>query len=176
MATLKVPVSANDHCQGSAQAKVILVEFGDYQCPYCGEAHWMVKNLQQHFRDDLLFVFRNFPLTTAHPQAMGAAITAEYAGSRGFFWEAHDELYENQDRLGMPLFRAIALKHSLSVEELYLAMQDGTYAPKIRSDFNGGVRSGVNGTPAFYIDGLRYDGVPEFTAMSHIIELSIARG
>ncbi|MCS5517353.1 thioredoxin domain-containing protein [Pseudomonas qingdaonensis] len=114
MATLKVPVSADDHRQGSAHAKVTLVEFGDYECPYCGEAYWMVKNLQQHFRDDLLFVFRNFPLTTAHPHALGAAVTAEYAGSRGFFWEAHDGLYENQDRLGLPLYRAIVLKHGLS--------------------------------------------------------------
>ena len=176
MATLKVPVSASDHRQGSAHAKVTLVEFGDYQCPYCGEAYWMVKNLQQHFRDDLLFVFRNFPLTTAHPHAMAAAVTAEFAGSRGFFWEAHDELYENQDRLGLPLFRAIALKHGLSDEELYLAMQDGTYVPKIKSDFNGGVRSGVNGTPAFYIDGLRYDGAPEFTEMRQVIELLLVRG
>ena len=76
MATLKVPVSANDHRQGSAHAKVTLVEFGDYECPYCGEAYWMVKNLQQHFRDDLQFVFRNFPLTTAHPHAMAAAVTS----------------------------------------------------------------------------------------------------
>ncbi|CAI8778891.1 Thioredoxin domain-containing protein [Pseudomonas sp. IT-347P] len=176
MATLKVPVSANDHRQGSAHAKVTLVEFGDYECPYCGEAYWMVKNLQQHFRDDLLFVFRNFPLTTAHPHALGAAVTAEYAGSRGFFWEGHDELYENQDRLGLPLYRAIVLKHGLSSEELDVAMREDTYIPKIQSDFNGGVRSGVNGTPAFYFDGLRYDGVPEFNEMSQIIELLLVRG
>ncbi|KIF60406.1 DsbA family protein [Pseudomonas fluorescens] len=173
MASLKVPVSANDHRQGSAHAKVTLVEFGDYECPYCGLAYWVVKNLQQRFHNDLLFVFRNFPLTTAHPHAMGAAVTAEYAGSRGLFWEAHDELYENQDRLGMPLFRAIALKHGLSSEELYVALQEGTYLAKIKSDFNGGVRSGVNGTPAFYIDGLRYDGVPEFAEMSQMIERSL---
>lgn len=136
----------------------------------------MVKNLQQHFRDDLQFVFRNFPLTTAHPHAMAAAVTAEYAGSRGFFWEAHDELYENQDRLGPPLYRAIVLKHGLSSEELDVAMREDTYIPKIQSDFNGGVRSGVNGTPAFYIDGLRYDGAPEFTEMSQLIELLLVRG
>ncbi|ANI54744.1 DSBA oxidoreductase [Pseudomonas sp. DR 5-09] len=73
----------------------------------------------------------------------------------------------------MPLFRAIALKHGLSSEELYVALQEGTYLAKIKSDFNGGVRSGVNGTPAFYIDGLRYDGVPEFAEMSQMIELSL---
>ena len=173
MANLKVPVSANDHRQGSAHATVTLVEFGDYECPYCGEAYWVVKKLQQLFRNDLLFVFRNFPLTTAHPHALSAAITAEYAGSRGFFWEAHDELYENQDRLGLPLYRAIVLKHGVSNDELDLALQSEAYIPKIQSDFNGGVRSGVNGTPAFYIDGLRFDGVPEFTVMSRMIELSI---
>ncbi|MBU0938742.1 MAG: DsbA family protein [Gammaproteobacteria bacterium] len=176
MATLKVPVSDNDHRQGSAHAKVTLVEFGDYECPYCGLAYWVVKKLQQHFLEDLQFVFRNFPLTTAHPHALGAAVTAEYAGSRGFFWEAHDELYEHQDRLGLPLFRAIVQKHGLSSEELVLSMQDDIYLPKIQSDFNGGERSGVNGTPAFYIDGLRYDGVPELAEMSRMIERSLVRG
>ena len=85
-------------------------------------------------------------------------------------------MYENQDRLGLPLYRAIVLKHGLPKEEFDLAMQEDTYIPKIQADFNGGVRSGVNGTPAFYIDGLRYDGVPEFTEMSQMIELSLVRG
>lgn len=176
MATLKVPVTANDHRQGMAHAKVTLVEYGDYECPYCGLAYWVVKKLQQHFGEDLLLVFRNFPLTTAHPHALGAAVTAEYAGSRGFFWEAHDELYENQDRLGVPLYGAIAQRHGLSSDELVVAMQTDIYLPKIQSDFNGGLRSGVNGTPAFYIDGLRYDGPPEVTEMSRAIELSSMRG
>ncbi|MBA5983668.1 DsbA family protein, partial [Pseudomonas sp. MD195_PC81_125] len=87
-----------------------------------------------------------------------------------------DELYENQDRLGLPLYRAIVLKHGLSREEFDLAMQEDTYIPKIQADFNGGVRSGVNGTPAFYIDGIRYDGVPEFIGMSQMIELLLVRG
>lgn len=176
MATLKVPVSANDHRQGSAHATVTLVEFGDYECPYCGLAYWVVKKLQQQLGEDLLLVFRNFPLTTAHPHALGAAVTAEFAGSRGLFWEAHDELYENQDRLGLALYGAIALKHRLSSDELVLAIQNDTYLPKIQSDFNGGVRSGVNGTPAFYIDGIRYDGPPEFPEMIRAIELSMRRG
>lgn len=174
MVNLKVLVSDSDHRQGSAQPRVTLVEFGDYECPYCGEAYWVVKQLQRHFQEDLQFVFRNFPLTKVHPHAMNAALTAEIAGSRGFFWEAHDELYENQRHLSLPLFERIVLKHGISSEAFNLALKDETYISKIKADFNGGVRSGVNGTPSFYIDGLRYDGSPTFAEMCTAIEHVLA--
>lgn len=174
MTDLKVVVSDNDHRQGSAEFRVTLVEFGDYECPYCGEAYWVVKQLQQHFQHDLQFVFRNFPLAKVHPHAMSAAITAEFAGSHGFFWEVHDELYENQSRLGVSLFERIVQKHGLSNEALRLAQGEETYISKIKADFNGGVRSGVNGTPSFYIDGLRFDGPPDFAGLRKAIEFVLA--
>lgn len=176
MANLKIPVSDIDHRQGNPTSKVSLVEYGDYECPYCGEAYWLVKKLQEHFQEDLQFVFRNFPLTKAHPHAMNAAITAEFVGHHGFYWEAHDVLYENQHQLGLSLFKNIALKHGLSGEELDSALQNDTYISRIKSDFNGGVRSGVNGTPSFYIDGKRYDGPPEYEEMRKAIQFAIGSG
>jgi protein-disulfide isomerase len=105
MSLLKVPVSLNDHIQGDENALVTLVEYGDYECPYCGRAYPVVKAVQKHFGPQLMFVFRNFPLTQIHPLAEPAAEAAEFAGSRGRFWEMHDGIYENQERLSLPLLR-----------------------------------------------------------------------
>src|SRR2546423_12240032 len=98
-ARLTLPVSQRDHQQGPETAPVTLVEYGDYECPYCGEAHPIVKELQRRLGDRLRFVFRNFPLTNAHPHAEHAAETAEAAGAQGKFWEMHDYLYEHQRAL-----------------------------------------------------------------------------
>src|SRR5438105_10467607 len=108
MAELKVPVNENDHVQGKEDAPVTLVEYGDYECPYCGRAYYVIKRVQDHFGDDLRFVFRNFPLVEVHPLAEPAAETAEFAGAHGRFWEMHDGIYENQDRLGIPLLFELA--------------------------------------------------------------------
>jgi protein-disulfide isomerase len=137
---------------------VTLVEYGDYECPHCGLAHPIVKLVRAHFGDKLEFVFRHFPLSQAHPNAESAAEAAEYAGAHGRFWEMHDGIYENQDRLGLPLLFALAGGLGLSESGLRNALVNGEYEPKVRSDFLGGVRSGVNGTPTFFINGQRHDG------------------
>ena len=175
MTTLKIPVGPQDHAQGDATAPVTLVEYGDYQCPYCGAAHPEVKQLQQRFGKDLRFVFRNFPIAELHPHAISAATTAEFAATNGHFWEAHDALYENQQQLGMPLYAALATGLGLPTTELLIAIESGAFEPKIRSDFNGGVRSGVNGTPSFFINGTRFDG-PDFEDMANMIGEAIAVG
>jgi protein-disulfide isomerase len=162
MSTLKAPVTPHDHVRGPANAPVTLVEYGDYECPHCGAAHPIVDLVQEHFGPRLRFVFRHFPLSQVHPNAESAAESAEFAGAHGRFWEMHDGLYENQDRLGLPLLFALAEALGLSELELRAALVNGTYAGKVRSDFLGGVRSGVNGTPAFFINGLRHDGTYAF--------------
>ena len=108
MATLKVPVTQRDHIRGPANAPVTLVEYGDYECPYCGLAHPIVNAVQAHFPQQLRFVFRHFPLNQAHPNAEAAAETAEFAAAHGQFWEMHDAIYDNQDQLGLPLLFALA--------------------------------------------------------------------
>jgi protein-disulfide isomerase len=162
MTKLKTPVSAEDHVQGPGDADVTLVEYGDYECPHCGHAYPMVKRIQKRFGDRLRFVFRNFPLTQAHPHAEAAAETAEFAATYGKFWEMHDLLFESQERLGRDLFLELAARLELSVPALNQVLEDRRFETRVRADFSGGVRSGVNGTPTFFINGIRNDGPSEF--------------
>ena len=165
MATLKVPVAAEDHAQGPEGADVTLVEYGDYECPYCGQAYPIVQQAQKQFAKRLRFVFRNFPLSEMHPHAEAAAEVAEFAGAQGKFWEMHDKLYENQGRLGEALYLDLAEKLKLSTTALRQALEQRTFEARVRADFNGGVRSGVNGTPTFFINGHRHDGSFDFETL-----------
>src|SRR5271156_6656510 len=146
-AKMKPPVGANDHVQGTANAPVTLVEYGDYQCPYCGEAYPIVKALQERLGKQVRFVFRNFPLSTMHPHAEHAAEAAEAAGAHGKFWEMHDALYENQEDLDCGALVEYAAAVALEPSRFAGEMAKQTYAARVREDFMSGVRSGVNGTP-----------------------------
>jgi protein-disulfide isomerase len=173
MNTLKAPVTPRDHIRGPANAPVTLVEYGDYECAHCGAAHPIVNIVLEHFGPRLRFVFRHFPLNQVHPNAESAAESAEFAGAHGQFWEMHDGIYENQGRLGLPLLFALAEALGLSEYDLRAALLNGTYAPKVKSDFLGGVRSGVNGTPSFLINGLRHDGTYAFDDLVAAVELQL---
>jgi protein-disulfide isomerase len=157
MTTLKVPVTNEDHAQGPENADVTLVEYGDYECPHCGHAYPIVQQVQKHFGKRLRFVFRNFPLSEMHPHAKAAAEVAEFAGADGKFWEMHDGLFENQNRLGEALFLKLGEELKLSATAMRDALTQGIFEARVRADFNGGVRSGVNGTPTFFINGHRHD-------------------
>jgi protein-disulfide isomerase len=152
-----------------------MVEYGDYKCPFCARVHPVIKRILKHFGDDLCFAFRHFPLTQVHPDAQSAAETAEFAGAYGRFSQMHDRLYENQPKLGVPLFFTLAAALGLHQEELRQVLAAGLYAPKIRSDFIGGVRSGVNGTPTFFIAGRRYDGPHELAYLVAAIDAALAQ-
>jgi protein-disulfide isomerase len=171
MGTLRVPVTQHDHIKGAANAPVTLVEYGDYECPHCGAAHPIVNLVLQHFGPKLRFIFRHFPLTQVHPNAEPAAESAEFAGAHGRFWEMHDGIYENQDRLSPPLLFALARALGLSELELRNALMSEKYAPKVKADFLGGVRSGVNGTPLFFINGRQHQGTYAFEDLVASIEL-----
>jgi protein-disulfide isomerase len=175
MATLKTPVTPEDHIQGPENAAATFVEYGDYECPHCGTAYPIVKRVQKHFGKRLRFVFRNFPLSEIHPHAESAAETAEFAGAHGKFWEMHEGLFENQVRLGLPLYVELSEELSLSPEELEGALKDGTYRDRVRADFSSGVRSGVNGTPTFFINGKRHDGSFDYESLVLAIEQAIGR-
>ena len=170
MSKLSVPVGSEDHRQGDLDAAFTLVEYGDYECPSCGQAYPIVKRLQKHFGKRLLFVFRNFPLSQMHPHAESAAETAEFAGAHDKFWEMHDLLYENQDRLGDRLLEELTQKVHLDPAQLREALETREFQPRVRADFAGGVRSGVNGTPTFFIDGIRHDGPYDFDTLVDAIE------
>jgi len=162
MNKLTVPVSAGDHVQGSNDAQVTLVEYGDYECPYCGEAHPIVKRLQRKMGGDLRFVFRNFPLTEIHPHALAAAQAAEAAAQQSRFWEMHDMVYANQDTLEDRDLIAFARKLKLDSERFRRDLSSNEVTTKLQEDFSSGIRSGVNGTPTFYINGIRHDGSYEY--------------
>jgi protein-disulfide isomerase len=170
MSTLKTPVSAADHIQGDETAPVTLVEYGDYQCPYCGQAYPIVKRVQKHFGKRLRFVFRNFPLIEMHPEAEFAAETAEFAGAHGKFWETHDFLYENQKRLGGELYAEVAKQINVAPADLRAALEKREFAQRVRTDFSSGVRSGVNGTPTFFINGQRHDASFDYETLVAAID------
>jgi protein-disulfide isomerase len=172
MSKLSIAVNADDHIQGDLTAECSLVEYGDYQCPYCGAAYPIVKRLQKHFGKRLSFVFRNFPLAQMHPWAEPAAEVAEFAGAHGKFWEMHDLLFENQQSLSDALFVNLADKLDLSTSQLQTAIANHTYRARVQADFAGGARSGVNGTPTFFVNGLRHNGPPDFDSLSEAIELA----
>lgn len=155
---LTPPIGAQDHAAGPAGAPVTLVEYGDYECPYCGMAYPVVKRVQSALGNQLRFVFRNFPLAEAHPHARLAAQAAEAAGAQGRFWEMHDMLFENQSALEPADIVGYAQSVGLDLKRFEQDMEAGTYAKKVRDDFRSGVRSGVNGTPTFFVNGERYDG------------------
>jgi len=138
MSTLQVPVTDADYIEGDPDAPVTLVEYADYECPYCGAAYSVIKRVQKHFGKRLRFVFRNFPLTQIHPEAENAAEIAEFAGAHGRFWEMHDALFENQEALGPALYVSLAKTLGLSAEALEEALEHRTFRPKIRSDFMAG--------------------------------------
>jgi protein-disulfide isomerase len=154
---LTLPVGERDHIQGPATAAVVLVEYGDYQCPYCGQAYPILIDLQEQVGDRMRLVFRNFPLSTQHPHAQHAAEAAEAAGAQGKFWEMHDTLYENQGHLDDAALLRYAVEIGLDVERFNRELKDHTFAVRVNEDFQSGIRSGVNGTPTFFINGVRHD-------------------
>jgi len=157
-AKLSVPVTKADHIAGGAAALVTLIEYGDYQCPFCGQAYPIVQAIQRQLGPRLRFVFRNFPLTNAHPFAAAAAEAAEAAAVQGKFWEMHDLLYENQANLGPQLLAEAAANLSLDVPLFLGDLKARKYKERVRRDCMGGVRSGVNGTPGFFVNDARFEG------------------
>ncbi len=174
IATLTQPVSPRDHAEGPAGAPVILVEYGDYQCPYCGAAYPVVKRLQKTLGKKLRFVFRNFPLTEAHPYALIAAEAAEAAALQGKFWEMHDLLFERQTFLDPDNIPLWAERIGLNLEQLGNDIGQGVPGKRIKEDRQSGIRSGVNGTPTFFINGTRYDGTPDYDSLLTAMESELA--
>jgi protein-disulfide isomerase len=155
---LKLPDPERDHFQGTNDAPIALLEYGDYECPFCGEVQPIVREIQRRLGDDLCFAFRHFPLTNVHPHAEHAAEAAEAAAEQGSFWVMHETLFANQDALDDEALAEYAAALGLNEMRLMQEVISGAHARRIREDFKSGVRAGVNGTPCFFINGRRYDG------------------
>lgn len=167
--SLTIPVGPDDHVQGAAGAPVTLVEYGDFECSYCGAAHPVIKAAQAHMGERLRFVFRNFPLTQIHRHAGAAAAIAEAAGAAGVFWSMHDMLFENQRHLHDSELIGYAAKLGIAEADAIAALE-GRFNARIQASFMGGVRGGVNGTPTLFINGERYDGPREVEPLVSALE------
>ena len=165
LALLLRPMPGRDHIQGPVDAPLTLLEYGDYQCPHCGAAYPVVKQVQERLGNRLCFAFRNFPLVNAHPNAEHAAEAAEAAGSQGAFWEMHDLLFENQGSLQDEDLARYAAALNLDVRRLASEVLASAHAPRIEEDFRSGARGGVNGTPTFFVNNVRFEGFPDVEAL-----------
>jgi protein-disulfide isomerase len=155
---LQPPVSAHDHVRGSRSAVVSLVEYGDFECPYCRAAVDIVNELQKALGDQLSFAFRHFPMRDVHPHAQHAAEVSEAAAARGHFWQLHDRLFAAQDGLDdQSLIRYVG-EMDLDADTVAQELDSHTFAREIEEEVHSGIASGVTGTPTFFIDGMRYDG------------------
>jgi protein-disulfide isomerase len=155
---LRIAVNYDDHIQGDLSAAIVLVEYGDFQCPHCGNAYSIIKKIQKEFGPGLAFVFRHFPMTEVHFYARQAAIAAEAAGLQDKFWAMHDIIYENQDKLSTAGLSNFAKKIGLNMDRYKRDIHDENLEIKVDTAFEGGARSGVNFTPTFFLNGTRFEG------------------
>ena len=155
---LTVPVSGRDHVRGDLAARLTLLEYGDYECPYCRAAHPVVKEVERRLEGQLCFAFRNFPIVNAHPHALRAAEAAEAAGAQSRFWPMHDRLFESTTLLDDDTLVRHAVQIGLDARRFVADLSAHRYLDRIREDMSSGARSGVNGTPTFFVNGIRHDG------------------
>jgi len=172
-------VKDNSHMTAGKSAKVTVVEFGDYQCPACGAAHPVIKQVLEAYRNnkDVNFVFRNFPLPQ-HKNARLAAEAAEASGAQGKFWEMHDALYEHQnewsdsdDALGM--FAGYARQIGIDADKMAQEVEKNAFEDTIQSDINDGNTAGVNSTPTFFINGEMQVGIPSIESFKAAIDAKL---
>ncbi len=171
---LTEPISERDHIQGSVTAAVTVVEYGDFECPYCAEAYIVVKEIQRQLDSQLCFVFRHFPLTNVHPHARHAAEAAEEAGAQGKFWEMHNRLFEHQDRLDDEGLEQQAVALNLDRERFQEDMKHHVYAHRVQEDVESGRHSRVSGTPSFFINGMLHDDTYKLEVLLPAIKAAIA--
>jgi len=174
-ATLDPPVEpGRDHVRGSDDAAVTLVEYGDFQCPYCGEAYPVVRELQERFGDQLRFVFRHMPLPDLHPRAPLAAEAAEAAAAQERFWEMHDRLFEHHHELGDSDLRTHAEEVGVPDGERFDAeLRDGVHTARVEEDYRSGAQSGVPSTPRFFVNGLIHLGSASYGELAEVIDAEL---
>jgi protein-disulfide isomerase len=158
LSRLLLPIQPDDHAQGAPDAKYTLVEYGDYECPFCWRLFMAIRDLRTQLGDELRLVFRHYPLSGIHPHAQQAAEAAEAAGAQGQFWEMHDLLFVNQKTLRKKDLYKYAGQLSLDMQRFREELKNRTYEDRVREDFRRGVANGVYGTPGLFINGIRHNG------------------
>jgi protein-disulfide isomerase len=170
--SLAMPVNEHDHVLGPPDAPVTLVEYGDFQCPYCRAAHVYVKEVLASLGDEVRFVFRHMPLTQVHPMAELAAEASEAAGAQGKFWPMHDGLFDHQDELSPALIAALGIRLGLDMDRFAEDINTHRYLNKVKQDFMSAVRSGAAGTPTFFINGERYEGSFDAESLAEALQFA----
>ncbi len=173
---LTMPINPRDHIWGSLDAPLQLVEYGDYECPFCGMAHPVVQEVERVLSDQLCFAFRHFPIVSAHPHALRAAEAAESAAAQDRFWAMHNQLFEHQDLLDDEMLVLHAVQIGLDRKRFIEDLESQRFIPRIREDLSSGARSGVNGTPTFFVNGQRYEGVPDVQSLTEALQLTAPIG
>jgi protein-disulfide isomerase len=171
--SLVVPVNDADWMVGPDDAPVTLVEYSDFECSDAARLEPMVQEIRRLAGDEMRFVYRHFPLTRKHPHAVQAAEASEAAGRQGKFWEMHDTLIAHYEHLTRPDLLRYAADLGLDMGEFRRAMEERTYQPDVRQDYVGGARSGADGTPTFYVNGVRYDDWYETPAFLRAIRETV---
>ena len=171
---LTVPVTSRDHVRGDLGAPLALVEYGDYECPYCRAAHPVVKEVERRLNGQLSFAYRHFPIVNAHPHAVRAAQAAEAAGAQGQFWVMHDQLFESTTGLEDETLVRLAIHIGLDARRFVADLTANEYLDRIREDMSSGARSGVNGTPTFFVNGIRYNGAVDADSLIAALRISAA--
>lgn len=173
LAALECAVNARDHVQGSQAASVTLLEYGDYESPACGQAHLIVKQIQERLGDELRIVYRHFPHQSSHLRARRAAQACEAAGAQHKFWEMHEVLCAHQDRLSDQHLRYYATQVGLDMAQFNHDMAGERWAERVREDLLSGSRSGVDYAPAFFINGSRHDGLLDVVSLCEAVESAL---
>ena len=172
MTELTPPLSAEDHVDGPERAELELVEYGDFQCPYCTAAYPIVRRIRDRMAGRLLFAFRHFPLRHIHPDAERAAEAAEAAGAQGGFWQMHDRMYEAGGALSRDDLIGYAAELGLDSERIAADLDSGAHAARVQRDVDSGVASGVTGTPGFFVGGRVYTGSFDAQSLTAALEAS----
>lgn len=170
MDKLKPPVSRRDHLKGRLNAPVVILEYGDYQCPFCGKAYYVIKELLSDKGDKVAYAFRNFPLTDIHPQAMPAALAAEAADMQGKFWQMYAMIFEDQSLLEPEYLLAYAESVGLDTDRFMDDIQSEQAAQRVEEDMASGLHNHVESTPTFFINNMPYDGPYDLGILSVIVD------
>jgi len=170
MSFLTPPIGPEDHVVTASGCAVTLVEFGDYECPICGQAQPVVRTVLRRLQDRMTFAFRHFPLIESRPRAMSAALAAEAAGLQGEYWSMHEALFKHRDALELDDLVGYARELGLDMHRFMSDLDSDACLARVRRDFTSAARSGVTGTPTFFIDGLRYDGPRDVDSMVNALE------
>jgi protein-disulfide isomerase len=168
---LTLPVGPRDHVRGPVDAPVTIVEYADVECPYCGRLEPVLRELLER-RDDVRLVYRHFPLLDPHPHAYSAALALEAAAAQGRFWELHDVLFEHQEELGRSNLARYAEQVGLDPDSV-LRPASERFDHKVRDDFDSGVASGIEGTPALFVNGMRFEGGPSLRRVTEAVERAL---